>query len=246
MNAEQPTPWYEALYEAFPEYDQEPYTQNTEAEVNFLLGHLPAPGPEVRLLDVGCGTGRHSLALGREGYAVTGVDLSEELLQQARRKMEDEDLSVTFLAGDARKLEFQEQFDASLMLCEGGFSLVETDAMDRKILSGIFKALLPGGRLFFTAPNALWMLADPEAHPEFNPLTFREEFTLEIEGQDGDPEPLVCTQRYYTCPELQTILEFLGFVEIKFFAVNGEGYHWNVDPSSDHFEFGISAVKPTS
>jgi len=41
MNSENKTPWYEALYEDFPDYDQEPYTQNTAAEVEFLLGELP-------------------------------------------------------------------------------------------------------------------------------------------------------------------------------------------------------------
>mgnify|MGYP006277500833 CR=1 FL=1 len=243
MNNRNKTPWYEALYEDFPDYDQEPYTQNTAAEVDFLLEELPEPDRKVQVLDLGCGTGRHSIALARVGYAVTGLDLSEELLQQARAKSEDQNLPVNFQHGDARELPFREKFDAVLMLCEGGFSLVETDAMDREILAGIFRALKPGGGLWFTAPSAVGMLADLEAHPDFDPVTFREEFTLDIEGRDGNPQTLACSQRYYIFPELKCILEHLGFTQVKFFAVTGSGYQRGVPLSGDHFELGVSAVK---
>lgn len=244
MDLEEQKPWYEVLYENFEDYDQEPYTQNTTAEVDFLLEELPDPGSKFQILDVGCGTGRHSLALARKGYRVTGVDLSEGLLQQAERKIGDDPLPVCFLQGDVRELAFTEQFDAALMLCEGGFSLLETDAMDRKVLSGIFRALKTGGKLFFTAPNAICMLSNGDGNPDFDPLAFREEFSLEMEDQGGNPQSLTCSQRYYTFPELKLILETLGFIQVEFFAVTGTGYQRGVPLSAEHFELGVSAVKP--
>ncbi|NIR66032.1 MAG: hypothetical protein GWN61_17480 [candidate division Zixibacteria bacterium] len=61
---------------------------------------------------------------------------------------------IEFVRGDTRNLQYNTEFDSVLILCEGGFSLMETDEMDRKILSGAARALCPGGRQFLTAPIA--------------------------------------------------------------------------------------------
>ena len=65
--------WEEFFRHEADQYDDEPFTQATEAEVAFLMEELSlAKGASI--LDVGCGTGRHSVALAREGFAVTGID----------------------------------------------------------------------------------------------------------------------------------------------------------------------------
>ena len=51
------------------------FTKNTVAEVDFVLEELSLP-PGSRILDVGCGTGRHAVELARRGYQITGVDIS--------------------------------------------------------------------------------------------------------------------------------------------------------------------------
>ena len=175
----QESAWYEALYADFDDYDDEPYTQQTTAEVDFIE-KIIGGDKALAILDVGCGTGRHSLELARRGYEhITGVDLSASMLAQARAKAKDGQLDVTFLRKDARQLDFEEAFDVVLMLCEGGFSLVETDEMDRQILRGVVRALRPGGTLLMTAPSAIFMLSRPEENEEFDPVTLREQFTLE-------------------------------------------------------------------
>lgn len=235
--------WYQALYEHFDAYDQEPYTQNTPAEVDFLesvIGEVTWG----RILDVGCGTGRHALELTRRGYQVTGLDLSPGLLEQAVRKAEREHLDVEFIQGDARKMNFVEQFQTVIMLCEGGFSLMESDEMDRMILRSTFRALKPGGQLIFTAPNAVAMLSDLGSHPGFDPLTLRERFTLETENQLGDTIELQCTQRYYTVAELRWVLRTLGFRQVAYFAVTAAGYSREQVLTSEQFEIGLTAVKP--
>ena len=97
-------PWYEALYENFPDYDNEPYVQSTIAEVDFVEQNL-AQDKTKKVLDVGCGTGRHSLEFARRDYSVLGLDLSDELLAQGRQKADAEGLDVEFLHGDARYLD---------------------------------------------------------------------------------------------------------------------------------------------
>ena len=96
-------PWYEELYIHFPDYDEEPYTQNTEAEVDSVEAIIGADRNK-RILDVGCGTGRHALSLARRGYEVVGVDLSEGLLARACQKARLESLDVSFVRCDARAL----------------------------------------------------------------------------------------------------------------------------------------------
>ena len=74
---------WEAFFDAHaPVYEDNVFTKNTVLEVDFLLEELSLqPGDSI--LDVGCGTGRHSIELARRGYAVTGIDLSSEMLARA-------------------------------------------------------------------------------------------------------------------------------------------------------------------
>jgi SAM-dependent methyltransferase len=235
-------PWYEALYENFEDYDSEPYVQNTKAEIDFIDKNLGGSKPK-RVLDIGCGTGRHSLELARRGYSVCGVDLSEELLETGIEQAQQEGLDVEFIQGDARKLKFNKAFDAVIILCEGGFSLVETDAMDRQILAGATRALRSGGRLFLTAPSAAFMFAKQPDNENFNAITFREVFALETENAEGEKVSLDCSQRYYTFPEIKLLLQELGLSDIELFAVTGEGYSDKNEYAGDQFEFGVTAVK---
>jgi hypothetical protein len=59
---------------------------------------------------------------------------------------------------DARKLSFKEDFNLAIMLCEGGFSLMETDEMNFEILKGITKSLKDKGKFIFTCLNGLYPL----------------------------------------------------------------------------------------
>ncbi|MCK4831249.1 MAG: class I SAM-dependent methyltransferase, partial [Anaerolineales bacterium] len=93
--------WYEELYESFENYDQEPYTQNTQAEVDFIERVIGRHRSR-RILDVGCGTGRHALELARRGHQVVGIDLSEEMLAKGRVAAAEENLDLAFIARDAR------------------------------------------------------------------------------------------------------------------------------------------------
>ena len=69
---------WEQFFDAHaPIYEQNEFTKNTVREVDFLLEELELP-PGASILDVGCGTGRHSIELAKRGYTLTGVDLSAQ------------------------------------------------------------------------------------------------------------------------------------------------------------------------
>lgn len=80
--------------------------EERKAWIKALSTALPPIGSKV--LDVGCGTGEMSLLLAEMGYIVTGIDLSEKMVQKARSKAKVSKLKVRFEPGDAEKLSFED------------------------------------------------------------------------------------------------------------------------------------------
>src|SRR5215813_7495487 len=109
--------WYEKLFENYASgYDQEAFTQGTMQEVDFLEQEF-AFNTSLKVLDIGCGTGRHAIELARRGYTVTGVDLSPAQLDRAKQKATAAGVSVSFVERDARELSYFEEFDVALLIC---------------------------------------------------------------------------------------------------------------------------------
>src|SRR2546421_12371271 len=104
--------WFDAVAEYLgPAYLRNAFTKGTEQEIEFLIDAL-ALVPGMRVLDVGCGPGRHALALGRRGYDVVGVDHSAEFIRLARDAAATDALAVTFEELDVRDLDRPGEFDA--------------------------------------------------------------------------------------------------------------------------------------
>jgi 2-polyprenyl-3-methyl-5-hydroxy-6-metoxy-1,4-benzoquinol methylase len=150
--------WYESLFENYGlTYDNECFVQGTTGECDFIENEIGFK-KNARILDVGCGTGRHSIELAKRGYPVTGVDLSDSLLYRAKQKAGEQNITVDFRKADARYLTFNEEFDLVTMLCEGAFPLMETDEMNYDILRNAYNALRKNGKLIFTTLNGLFPL----------------------------------------------------------------------------------------
>ncbi len=150
--------WYEKLFENYGQkYDSESFTQGTIGECDFIEQEIGF-NKSVRILDIGCGTGRHSIELSKRGYQVTGIDLSDSQLVRAREKAEKQGQNIDFLKHDARNLPFENEFDLVIMLCEGAFPLMETDEMNYEILKNAAKSLKEHGEIIFTTLNGLFPL----------------------------------------------------------------------------------------
>jgi SAM-dependent methyltransferase len=129
------------------------FTKGTAQECRFLLELLDLPAG-ARLLDVGCGPGRHAVELARAGLAVIGVDVSATFLALAADSARRAGVSAAFFEVDARRLPFDDEFDAVLSICQGGFGLMGPD--DALVLRRMAEAARPGGRVVLTALNALF------------------------------------------------------------------------------------------
>jgi len=78
--------WYEELFENYAnKYDKECFVQGTLGECDFIEQELNYD-KKVRIIDIGCGTGRHSIELSKRGYSITGIDLSQSQLARANEK----------------------------------------------------------------------------------------------------------------------------------------------------------------
>ncbi|MFH1213203.1 MAG: class I SAM-dependent methyltransferase, partial [Candidatus Neomarinimicrobiota bacterium] len=147
--------WYEELFENFGEkYEEESFTKGTLGEVDFIEKEINHD-KSVRILDIGCGPGRHDIELARRGYNITGVDLSESMLNKARANAKTAGVQIDFRRADARSLEFDNEFDLVLSVCEGAFPLMETDEMNFRILQNAAHALKSGGKYILTTLNGL-------------------------------------------------------------------------------------------
>jgi len=117
--------------------------EETPDEVDKILALLGV-APGARILDLGCGIGRHALELARRGYQVTGVDITERYLERARQKAVEERLAAEFVLSDMRQFRRPEAFDAAINMFTT-FGYFEDPADDRRVLENVCASLKPGG-----------------------------------------------------------------------------------------------------
>ena len=248
--------WYEELFENYgKKYDNEVYVQGTIGECDFFekeIGYNKA----ARILDIGCGTGRHSIELVKRGYTVVGIDRSESLLKRAKEKASERKLQIDFQKQDARNLPFQHEFNLVIMICEGAFSLMETDEMNFQILQNAANALLPKGKLIFTTLNGLFPLFHSvkdfldsntkEGNAKcdvlsFDLMTFREHNTVNFEDDSGNKKELQCNERYYVPSEITWLLKTLNFKTIDIYGARLGAFSRNDKLSTEDFEMLVIA-----
>lgn len=220
--------WYELLFENYSNtYDKEVFTQGTLQEVDFIEKEINFD-KNISILDVGCGTGRHSVELAKRGYQVTGFDLSEDQLKAAQKKADKANVVIPFFRKDARNFKFDTKFDLAIMLCEGGFSLMETDEENFAILKNVVDSLNAGGKFIFTTLSVLFpifnelkkfhnenMVAGSFENNSFDLMTFRDKNEFEIPDDDGKQRRLDCNERYYAPSEISWLLKSLGMKKIE-------------------------------
>ncbi len=250
--------WYEVLFDNYAEkYDNEVFTQGTIGECDFIENEI-SRDRSLKILDVGCGTGRHSIELSKRGYTVTGIDLSESQLARAREKAKSANLTIDFRKQDARDLPFNAEFDVAIMLCEGGFPLMETDEMNFEILKNVAKSLKIGGKFIFTTLNGLFPLfnsvedfcasnsEDGNAtykNNTFDLMTFRDFNITEIEDDAGNIRTLESNERYYVPSEITWLLKSLGFTTVEIFGAKLGAFSRSDKLTTVDFEMLVIAQK---
>lgn len=206
----EPTPghdhWFEPLAEhlgvAYLRYS---FTKGTVSEVDAVTETFGlAPG--MRVLDIGCGPGRHAHELARRGIATHGIDISARFIELARV---DAPERATFERLDARHLPFENEFDAAICLCQGAFGLMTAGDEDEAVLRGIARALKPGGRLALSAFNAYFSVKYQDDADFDADRGIAHEHT-ELRNEHGDVRAAELWTACYTPRELRLLARVSG------------------------------------
>ncbi len=231
--------WFDGIAEFLgAAYLRNAFTKGTEQEVGFLVEALGlAPGATV--LDVGCGPGRHALALTRRGFRVTGVDRSERFVELAREAAGREGLDARFVVLDVRDLPdglagaAEEPFDAAVCLCQGGFGLL--GGGDAAVVAGIAGCLRQGGALALSAFHSYFAVRGLEDGETFDPATGVVHETAVLRDEAGAEREADLWTTCFTAREIALIAEAAG-LDVE--AVHGvsPGRYGPNRPSLEHHE----------
>ena len=186
------------------------FTKGTVQEVDFLIELLGLP-VGAKVLDVGCGPGRHSLELARRGFRAVGIDISERFVDIANQTANAEELTAEFHVQDAKLMQFKPEFDAAICLCEGAFGLAGSDEAHQQILHNTFGALKPGGQFVLSAINSYSAVQHKPSPELFDPYTATSRDVETIHSPDGGSREVTIWTTTFTFRELKLLLERSGF-----------------------------------
>ena len=199
--------WFNPVAEFLgPAYLKNAFTKGTDQEVDFVVDALGLE-PGMRVLDVGCGPGRHALALAARGFVVHGVDLSPEFVALAQEAATG--FTATFEVLDVRELAFAAEFDAAICLCQGGFGLLG-GADDEAVIGRISAALRPGGGLAVSAFSSYFALRWIEDGDAFDPATGVNHEVATLRNEAGEETTTDLWTTCFTARELRLVARAAG------------------------------------
>ena len=246
----EPDHWFEPiaahLSSAYLRYS---FTKGTEQEVDALV-ELLGLSPGQRVLDVGCGPGRHAHALARRGLEVVGVDISETFITLAASAAVP---GARFERLDARRLPFDGEFDAVISLCQGAFGLsggaigdrpAAAPELDEAVLAGMARALRPGGVLAVSAFSAYFQLRYLEEGDRFDPVEGVNHERTVVRDPGGDERPADLWTTCFTPRELRLLARLVGLEPLAVHGVT-PGQYASRPPELDRPELLLVARRPT-
>ena len=214
------------------------FTKGTEQEVGFLVDALGLE-PGMRVLDVGCGPGRHAHALARRGIAVHGIDISQPFVDLATEAGVP---GATFERMDARALPFDAEFDAAISLCQGAFGLLGGD-QDGDVLAGMARAVRPGGTVCVSAFSAYFQVRYLEDFDTFDAGAGVNHEVATVKDEAGVEATFDLWTTCFTPRELRLLATAAGLTVRDLWSVTPGAYAAN-PPTTDTPELLLVAVRP--
>jgi SAM-dependent methyltransferase len=177
----------------------------------------------LKILDLACGNGRHSIELARRGYNMTGLDLNSFFLEQAAIATKEAGVTVRWIRSDMRQIPFEGEMDAIVFLFSS-FGYLESDRDDQIVLNQIAKALRSGGEFVMDFINREWIMRNYRSNdwrelPNGAIILMQRNFDLATGrnhekririSPDGKREEVTMVVRMYTVVELIKMCEAAG------------------------------------
>lgn len=238
--------WFEDLADHLgAAYLRYSFTKGTVQEVDFILSETGVESG-ARVLDVGCGPGRHALELARRGGDVVGIDISDEFIRLATDAAAAEGLSARFERADARDLagrdDLRSSFDLVICLCQGAFGLMRDPNDDRAVVAGLASVLRDGGTLVMSAFNAYFQVRH-HVEADFDAATGVGHEWTTVRSPDGTERDVELWTGCYTPKELVLLAERYGLEPVATHGVEPGAYVRRA-PSVDLPEVLLVARRP--
>ncbi|NRF65525.1 class I SAM-dependent methyltransferase [Aquincola sp. S2] len=201
--------------------------EQTAAQCSFIERSL-ALQPASRVLDLGCGHGRHSNELARRGHRPLGLDIVPGFIEQARAEAARDGLASEFQLADLRRFEVTPGFDGAACLFDAfGY---DDDLQHGRIIDNALAALRPGGRLLLDVRTREYMLRAPAVNivERDGGDMMIDRFHFDIESgrltdrrtclRGGRMRETVFSVRLYAYTELRALLMAHGFRVLQAFG----------------------------
>jgi len=230
--------WKEFFNKDYLELYSDKVSEKKTQEETKLLEEILNKNKVIKVLDLACGQGRHSIALSKEGFNVTGLDYSKDLINIARQKAKREDLNTNFVEGDMLALPFlNQEFDAVINIFTA-FGYFSEKKDDEKVISEVFRVLKPGGIFILDLPNPNNFFKNFKSSQretslngfeiktmsDFNPATKRWDVKIKRRKEDQFSEKSYGV-RIYDKQEITAMLKNLGLLVKQIYgSFNGEIY----------------------
>lgn len=197
----------------------------TPAEIDQVLSFLSVKSG-AKILDLGCGLGRHSLELARRGFFVTGIDKTTAYLEKARKQAKAEGLAIDFVEDDIRNFCRPNSFDGAISMFTT-FGYFKDPADDLQVLVNVFRSLKKGGKLVMELRGKeefarvfrerIWSEKDGTILLEERKIkrnwSWLESRWIIIKGQTR--KEFLVSHRLFSASELQALLRKSGFNIIR-------------------------------
>ena len=203
----------------------------TEKQVVFIEETVPLT-PGVKILDMGCGYGRHAILLAKNGYSVSGYDLSTDYLEEAKGEARRQGVEVKFARVDMRHMTAAQEFDVVLSLATS--LAFYDDQTNKDIFRRVRRALGEGGTFWFDQADIFSFVNLVSSHAKsgakalsggrkyrytriFDPHRCVVSHRAVIESEGGREES-GWDLRYYTLPEVMQMAKEVGFRVVRTFG----------------------------
>lgn len=205
--------------------------ESARRETAFVLARAGL-GPEARILDIACGAGRHLQAFARAGYgSVTGVDLSADLLREARHLSAGDAPAPRLVRADMRRLPFHRTFDLATLFFTS-FGYFDSDAENASALKAAAGVLCQGGQIFVDYLNPERTLAElePRSTREVDGIRVEERRRHDAKSRrlikdirlvpagGGAEKRYTESVRLYSRNEMEALLAAAGFRSLRAFG----------------------------
>lgn len=191
------------------------FLPKTPQQIEFIVKEMLLNDSN-KILDLGCGAGRHAISLAKEGINVTGVDISEYMLLEAKMRAKKAGVKVNFIQADLadiNKLNLRKNsFNGAICLNEAGIGVLGSLEKELKFFKEIYRVLQDDSKLVISCFNGLRRyLMSKDENPKFDFI--KGEFTWSADVAKG--LTLNEVQRMYIPSELNMLLSLAGFRDIK-------------------------------